>query len=78
MRLMFAKQQTKKSVEVKLLDDDLAEGQEYFWLVLTEPEGCIVLPTDYPVWITDYEDCGLSSPNLFHYPFSSLSMLSIK
>lgn len=59
-RLIFAEEQAKKSLVVELLDDDVAEGQEYFWLVLSEPEGCIVPSIDYyHVWITDYEDCEL-------------------
>lgn len=67
MRLTFAEQQAKKSLVVELLDDDVAEGQEFFWLVLTEAEGCIIPPIDYPVWITDYEDCKLSFCGLAHY-----------
>ena len=61
-RLIFAEQQAKKSLVVELLDDDVAEGQEFFRLVLTEPEGCFVLPTNYYVWITDFEDCKLPFP----------------
>lgn len=70
-RLTFAKKQTKKTLVVKLLDDDVAEGQEFFRLMLTEADGCFVLPTDdhtddYTVWITDYEDCTLSIRGLSH------------
>ena len=68
--ITFESGQTKKTVDIPIIDNLKPEGPETFKVLLQDPRGCLIPKwSEVKVFISDFEDCKLTISFLFFKTF---------